>query len=79
MNYKLEELVFLGLISLQDPPRDTVPKAVLKCQAAKIKVIMVTGDQPVTALAIAKQCNIITQKTVNEIAEEQKISFEMAF
>lgn len=79
MNYNLEELTFLGLISLQDPPRDTVPKAVMKCQSAKIKVIMVTGDQPVTALAIAKQCNIITKKTVNEYAEELGISFEEAF
>ncbi len=69
VNYGLDNLTFLGLISLTDPPRDTVPKAVSKCQSANIKVIMVTGDQPVTALAIARQCNIITQKTVNEIAE----------
>ena len=67
-NYELNNLTFLGLISLTDPPRDTVPKAVLKCQSANIKVIMVTGDQPVTAQAIARQCNIITKKTVNEIA-----------
>lgn len=55
----------MGLISLTDPPKDTVPTAVLKCQSALIKVIMVTGDQPVTALAIARQCNIITKQTVN--------------
>jgi sodium/potassium-transporting ATPase subunit alpha len=46
---------------LADPPRDAVPFAVLKCQAAGIKVIMVTGDQPVTAAAIARQCYIITE------------------
>jgi sodium/potassium-transporting ATPase subunit alpha len=40
---------------------------------------MVTGDQPVTAAAIAKQCHIIREKTVNEIAEERGISFEDAF
>ena len=39
---------------------------------------MVTGDQPVTAAAIAKQCNIISEKTANEIAEEEGISFEEA-
>jgi sodium/potassium-transporting ATPase subunit alpha len=42
---------------------------VLKCRSAGVKVIMVTGDQPVTAASIAKQCNIITQETVNEISE----------
>lgn len=40
---------------------------------------MVTGDQPVTAASIAKQCNIITEKTVNEIAEDEGITFEEAF
>lgn len=39
---------------------------------------MVTGDQPVTAAAIARQCNIITEKTANELAEEKGISFEEA-
>lgn len=40
---------------------------------------MVTGDQPVTATAIARLCNIITEKTVNEIMEEKGIPFEEAF
>lgn len=78
-NFPFKEQCFVGIVSLTDPPRDTVPFAVLKCQAAGIKVIMVTGDQPVTAAAIAKQCHIIREKTVNEIAEERKISFEEAF
>jgi len=53
---------------LTDPPRDSVPYAVLKCRSAGIKVVMVTGDQPVTAASIAKLCNIITEETVNDIA-----------
>ena len=40
---------------------------------------MVTGDQPVTAASIAKQCNIITEETVNEIAERTGKSFDEAF
>lgn len=64
----LDNLCFVGVLSLTDPPRDSVPFAVLKCRSAGIKVIMVTGDQPVTAASIAKQCNIITEETVNEIA-----------
>ena len=58
-NFPFREQCFVGTISLIDPPRDSVPYSVLKCQAAGIKVIMVTGDQPVTAAAIAKQCHII--------------------
>jgi sodium/potassium-transporting ATPase subunit alpha len=78
-NFPMENLVFLGLISLEDPPRLGVPLAVEKCQSAGIKVIMVTGDQPDTAAAIARQVKIITEeKTVNEIAKEDGISFEKA-
>ena len=54
---------FAGLISLRDPPRKGVPDAVAKCRSAGIKVVMVTGDQPVTAEAISKDVGIITKKT----------------
>lgn len=52
-------LTFVGLYSMIDPARAGVPEAVAKCQDAGIKVIMVTGDYPVTAHAIAKNVNII--------------------
>merc|ERR1719499_1327844 len=52
-------LVFVGLYAMIDPPRPGVPDAVLKCQSAGIKVVMVTGDHPVTAKAIAGKVNII--------------------
>ncbi|CAK9806881.1 Sodium/potassium-transporting ATPase subunit alpha [Anthophora quadrimaculata] len=52
---------FVGLISLLDPPRAAVPDAVQKCRTAGIKVIMVTGDHPVTAMAIAKKVGIISE------------------
>jgi sodium/potassium-transporting ATPase subunit alpha len=54
----MSNFIFSGLISLVDPPRDAVPHAILKCKSAGIKVIMVTGDQPVTAAAIARQVHI---------------------
>uniref|UniRef100_A0A8C6WU43 Cation-transporting P-type ATPase C-terminal domain-containing protein n=1 Tax=Neogobius melanostomus TaxID=47308 RepID=A0A8C6WU43_9GOBI len=53
-----------------DPPRAAVPDAVGKCRSAGIKVIMVTGDHPITAKAIAKGVGIISEgnETVEDIA-----------
>lgn len=47
-NFPTRNLRFVGLISMIDPPRATVPDAVSKCRSAGIKVIMVTGDHPIT-------------------------------
>lgn len=69
-NFPMENFIFVGLISLMDPPKESVPYAIKKCQSAGIKVIMVTGDQPPTAAAIAKQIGIITMKTNQDLKEE---------
>merc|ERR1719210_851474 len=71
-NFPLEGLRFVGLMSMIDPPRAAVPDAVSKCRSAGIKVIMVTGDHPITAKAIAKSVGIISadNKTVEDVAEE---------
>ena len=57
------EFCFLGLISLIDPPRDAVPDAIDKCKTAGIKVVMVTGDQQLTASAIAKKIGIFEDES----------------
>jgi P-type Ca2+ transporter type 2C len=49
----------VGLLGLADPLRDSVPKAVAQCQSAGIRVMMITGDYPATALAIARQAGIV--------------------
>ena len=69
---------FVGLMSMIDPPRAAVPDAVGKCRSAGIKVIMVTGDHPITAKAIAKGVGIISEgsKTVEDIASERGVPVE---
>jgi len=59
LNLPKDGFVFVGLMSIVDPPRDSVPDAISKCKTAGIKVIMVTGDQQLTASAIAKQIGIL--------------------
>ncbi|PIO28791.1 hypothetical protein AB205_0210420 [Aquarana catesbeiana] len=75
VNFPTENLCFVGLISMIDPPRAAVPDAVGKCRSAGIKVIMVTGDHPITAKAIAKGVGIISEgnETVEDIAARLNI------
>lgn len=54
---------FLGLISFQNPVRLSVPEAIFKCRRAGIKVVMMTGDHPATALSIAKTTGIVCQRS----------------
>ncbi len=49
---------FLGLLALADPPRPEVPEALAQCQAAGVRVVMMTGDHPATARAIARQVGL---------------------
>jgi len=57
-----KEYVFTGLIGMIDPPRKEVPAALKDCKTAGIKVIMITGDHPLTAEAIARKVGIISPK-----------------
>ncbi|XP_033166189.1 sodium/potassium-transporting ATPase subunit alpha isoform X2 [Drosophila mauritiana] len=75
INFPIDNLRFVGLMSMIDPPRAAVPDAVAKCRSAGIKVIMVTGDHPITAKAIAKSVGIISEgnETVEDIAQRLNI------
>jgi P-type Ca2+ transporter type 2C len=53
-----EDLVFIGFVGLLDPPRDDVREAIADCRRAGVKVVMVTGDQEPTAVAIGKELGI---------------------
>jgi Ca2+ transporting ATPase len=63
---ELEEFCLIGIIGIKDKLKPQVDQAVLQCQRAGIKVIMVTGDNIDTAKAIAVECNIATQEDIEE-------------
>ena len=57
-----EDLVFLAVVGIRDSLRNGVKEAVLQCKSASVNVIMVTGDNIITATAIAKDCNILGEE-----------------
>jgi len=58
-NIEKSDMVLIGIVGIKDIIREEVPKAVEQCQVAGVRVRMVTGDNKVTAIAIAKECGII--------------------
>jgi Ca2+-transporting ATPase len=71
------ELVFLGLVGMSDPPRPEVQEAVKVAQRAGIRSIMITGDHPKTAAAIARELGIATTDTAISGAELEGMSDEV--
>ena len=57
------EFCFLGLFGMIDPPRKGAAESVLKCKRAGIRTVMITGDHPETAFAIAKNLHIASEKS----------------
>lgn len=73
------ELTFLGLVSISDPPKPETIPAIKECQEAGIRVVMITGDHPVTALAIANDLGITIRGSFEGVmtgAEIEALSFE---
>jgi Ca2+-transporting ATPase len=71
-----EELVFLGLVGMIDPPRDEVRAAVATARRAGIRSIMITGDHPRTAAAIAAELGIAQTETALTGADLDRLSDE---
>ncbi len=71
-------MVLSGLVSLSDPPRPEVPEAIARCAQAGIRVIMVTGDNRHTALAIARQIGLVRGDSVRVIGGAELHSMSSA-
>lgn len=71
-----QELTFLGLISMIDPPREESAKAVTDAVTAGIRPIMITGDHKVTATAIAKQIGIFKEGDLAVVGPELDVMSE---
>jgi sodium/potassium-transporting ATPase subunit alpha len=79
--FPMHDLTLVGIFSLNDPPRFKVDLSVNKCRSAGIKVIMVTGDQPATAAAIANKVNILKhpKQEFNYLLNKEKLSRDDAW
>jgi sodium/potassium-transporting ATPase subunit alpha len=56
------DLTFLGLVAMMDPPHREVPEAVAVCRHAGVRVVMITGDHPLTALAVARKIGLVPEQ-----------------
>ncbi len=73
-----KDMIFLGMMAMQDPPRQEVHHAVEQCHRAGIRIIMITGDYGLTARAIAEEigiisgpCQIVKGKELNEMSDDE--------
>ncbi|KAJ1730034.1 hypothetical protein LPJ61_003232 [Coemansia biformis] len=67
-NYPTDGYTFVGLASLEDPPKHGVREAIGRCRGAGIQVMMVTGDHPLTAEAIGRKINLVLGETREGVA-----------
>lgn len=73
-NFEIEQdLEFVGLVGLEDPPREGVSEAIRLCKQAQIKVLMVTGDNGLTAQAIASQIGLIADSDPIQVITGEKL------
>ena len=70
---------WVGLLGLVDPVRASVPAAIAECRQAGIRVVMITGDHPVTAQAIARQVGIAADDVYARVTPQQKLAIVQQF
>jgi len=75
--FEEKDLIFAGVVGMIDPPREEAKDAVRKCRGAGIRPVMITGDHPATALAIARELGIagegdrvVTGQELDDLSDE---------
>jgi Ca2+-transporting ATPase len=71
-----QEYVFSGLVGMIDPPRPEVKAAIISCEEAGIKTVMITGDHKLTAVAVAKELGVLKQGKVLSGADLDNLTDE---
>ena len=75
-----DQLIFLGLVGMIDPPREEVKEAIRVCREASIMPVMITGDHKITAVAIAEELGMLSDGryaiTGKELQEMSEVKFE---
>lgn len=74
-----EDFTFLGIVGMIDPPREEVKEALYTCMKAGVNVVMVTGDHKLTAIAVAKELNLLGEEEKDQVltgAELEKLTDE---
>jgi Ca2+-transporting ATPase len=69
-----QDMTFLGLVGMIDPPRPEAQAAIATCESAGIKVVMITGDHPLTAQAVARELGVLKKGRVISGAELEAMS-----
>jgi len=83
------DMVFVGLMGLEDPPRPEVPEAIKKCKEAGIRIIMITGDSTRTAIAIGREIGLFNEmpevieghefEAISDLQLKRKLSKDIVF
>lgn len=71
-----KNMIFVGLVGLEDPPRPEVKEAIRKCKEAGIRIILITGDASKTALAISREIGLASHPVIIEGEEFHKMTDE---
>ena len=71
-----EALTFLGMVALRDPPRKDVTDALHACKLAGVRVVMVTGDQPLTATSVARSVGLIEEGNMEAVLGQELKPFD---
>jgi Ca2+-transporting ATPase len=72
----LQSLVHVGMVGFLDPPRSDIREAMLTCRKAGIRIVMITGDHPLTALNIAKKVGLVDEDEQSVITRSDIPSME---